>query len=288
MLSKLVVLLAASSLFFSSLVSAKYQINATIEGDVLKDYYAFLQGRDPLSIKNFSGEQSRRDVVEAILLQQAIHLGGEDVKFVMVPGHYDSRNLVLLKKGRLLLGMDSVWWRDAENLLPDVLISSPLIPEGENISGIYVKPTNSKALNSQSLAQLQQLVAVSSRFWKTDWQAITSLNPKKQVHELEWGGMLSHIFFDNADYTLAPFQATPDLSFQTGKGILVPIPNIKVLLKGSRHYVISRGHPMGEKTYKAMEKGLTIMRERGWIKKAYQESGFFNPKVADWKIINPS
>ena len=88
------------------------------------------------------------------------------------------------------------------------------------------------------------------------------------------------------DFILMPFNSTPDQSFVMNKVHLVPVKNIGVVLKDSRHFVISKKHPEGKEAYIAINKGLKILRQHGAIVKAYQQAGFFvdRNKV---KIINP-
>ena len=45
---------------------------ALIPDDVLRDYQAFLAGRDPVAITDYGGPLSRRDVVEVVLIHQAL------------------------------------------------------------------------------------------------------------------------------------------------------------------------------------------------------------------------
>lgn len=267
---------------------AGISINATIENDVLRDYKAFVAGRDVLSISDYAGQYSRRDVIEAILIQQALAIGGLDAEFNLIPGNYDARNLILLKKGRILLSMDTIWLKDAEKLLPAVLISDPVIREGENLSGLYVKEDNKIALAATNLDEVRQLTAVTSKFWETDWRTLNELGLKKVEHELEWEGMLSHVLFGTVDFVLAPFQPTEDLSFQTSRVKLVPIPNLKVALRGSRHFVVSNKHPHGKQAFQALQAGLKQMRKSGILRRAYQQSGFVNQSVLGWQLLNPT
>ncbi len=62
-------------------------IPAAVPADVMADYSRFLNRRDPLSISDFSGPHSRRDVVEVVLLHQALALGGwgRALEFVDMP-----------------------------------------------------------------------------------------------------------------------------------------------------------------------------------------------------------
>jgi len=67
---------------------------------------------------------------------------------------------------------------------------------------------------------------------------------------------------------------------------LVPVKNVAIILKDSRHFVISKLHPKGEDAYIAMNKGLKILREQGAITKAYKEAGFFVDR-SKYTILNP-
>ena len=88
------------------------------------------------------------------------------------------------------------------------------------------------------------------------------------------------------DFILMPFNSTPDQSFTMDKVHLVPVKNIGVVLKDSRHFVISKAHPKGQEAYLAINKGLKILRKQGAIVKAYQQAGFF-VDTGIVKIINP-
>jgi hypothetical protein len=76
-----------------------------------------------------------------------------------------------------------------------------------------------------------------------------------------------------------PFNSTPDKSFTMGKIHLVPVEGIAVVLKDSRHFVISKLHPEGAEAFQAINKGLKILREKGTISKAYEQAGFFIDKT---------
>ncbi|HEX6592569.1 MAG TPA: hypothetical protein VF050_11265, partial [Moraxellaceae bacterium] len=51
-------------------------LRIAVAGDVYSDYKAFVGKRDPLRINTFNGAHARRDVVEVVLLQQALRRGG--------------------------------------------------------------------------------------------------------------------------------------------------------------------------------------------------------------------
>ena len=77
------------------------------------------------------------------------------------------------------------------------------------------------------------------------------------------------------DFLLMAFNSNPDKSFTQNKISLVPVKNIGIILKDSRHFVISTKHPYGKQAFQAMELGLKKLREEKRIVKAYTQSGFF-------------
>jgi hypothetical protein len=258
-----------------------------IPEDVLADYKLFINKRSPLDITNFSGQSSRRDVVEVVLLQQALHKGRitRPLKFISVNSY--QRILREIQSGNALMAGNSSWKTDLDEIKEDVLISVPLIRDGEFEAGLYTTPTNKLALSASSLSDIKSLSAVSSRGWKVDWATLETLNLSRLDNTVTWISMVKMVSIKRADFLLAPFQPTDDLSMEVENLQIIPIPNIKIGLKGSRHFAISKFYPNASKIHEGLNKGLIILREDGTIKKAYQQSGFFNSKVKDWKKLTP-
>ncbi len=246
-----------------------------IRDDVYLDYQEFVAGRDILAIKSFSGQTVRRDVVDMIIAQQALKLGGFDHSFSYTPGKVNFRNTKMLQNGQLLISFDSYWQQDAQALADKVYISTPVIKNGEYIAGIYTSPKNDKVLAIKSLTDLQSLTAVSTPLWRTDWQTLQSLPLKELVKENSWLSMARMVNLQWVDFLLMPFNAMPDQSFTMEKIHLVPVKNIAIVLKDSRHFVISKLHPQGKAAFNAINKGLQLLREQGAITKAYRQAGFF-------------
>jgi len=256
-----------------------------IRDDVYIDYLAFVADRDVLSIKNFSDKHARRDVVDMIIAQQALKLGGFEHSFEYAPGKLNYRNTKMLQLGRLLISFDSYWLQDAQALGDDVYISQPVIRKGEYIAGIYTSPENKNVLSIKELVDLEKLTAVSTPKWRTDWQTLQSLPLKKLVKEDEWLSMARMVDLQWIDFLLMPFNSTKDQSFIMEKITLVPVKNIGIQLNDSRHFVISIKHPKGAEAIKAINIGLRILRERNAISSAYKQAGFFLDE-SKIKILN--
>ena len=279
--------LLLSLLFFTLLANARQDsVLIYIRDDVYIDYQQFLSGRDVYSINNFSGKKIRRDVVDMIIAQQALKLGGFDFSFKYAPGKVNFRNTQMLQNGQLLISFDSYWQQDALPLADKVYISDEVIRNGEYIAGIYTSPNNKKTLAVDELNDLSELTAVSTPKWRTDWKTLEQLPLKSLTRDDSWLSMVRMVNIEWIDFILMAFNSTPDQSFTMDKVHLVPVKNVGVVLKDSRHFVISKSHPKGKDAFIAINKGMKILRKRGAIIKAYQQSGFFvdTDKI---KILNP-
>ena len=270
----------------SNALARQHRVLIYIRDDVYIDYQKFVADKDISSIDNFSGKNIRRDVVDMIIAQQALKLGGFSHSFSYAPGKVNFRNTKMLQNGQLLISFDSYWQQDALPLADKVYISDPVIRNGEYIAGIYTSPKNTKTLAIKELSDLAELTAVSTPKWRTDWQTLQQLPIKNLTRDDSWLSMVRMVDIQWIDFILMPFNSTPDQSFVMNKVHLVPVKNIGVVLKDSRHFVISKKHPEGKEAYIAINKGIKILRQHGAIVKAYQQAGFFvdRNKV---KIINP-
>lgn len=258
-----------------------------VNEDILPDYYRFLQGRNPEAINYYGGPGARRDVIELVLLQQALRLGGFSSAVQLQAEQSYLRSLRDIADGRFITSAGLVWQSDIA-AQPDAYYSSrALIKNGEFIVGIYTTPGNHKALMEGPVTDISRLVAVTSSQWKTDIKTLAELGIHHPQYSPNWVNMVRMLAAGRADITLAPFQQTPDMGITVNGIKLVPIPGVKVALAGSRHWPISRKHPDGQAFHQALEKGLAQLEERGTIRQAYGDCGFFHPGIADWRLLNP-
>ena len=264
--------------------SYSQEIEITIETDIYKYAQEILNGKSPLEIDDFSGKNSQRDVVEFILVQKALLLGGAKLDFIFNTGNYDSKNSKLLKEGALLINFDTMWYSHAQTFSQDVYISDPLIRKGEYHAGIYTSENSKLKINN--LQEFKKLSVISNRNWSVDWKTLTDISPSKLIHEEEWVSMAKMVSLGWVDVMLAPFNKNKPFFYQGKNYKIYALKGIKISLNDSRHFVVSRNHPLGKKTFIALQKGLKILREQGAIDKAYRQSGFFNDETKNWKVLN--
>ncbi|MBU2885329.1 transporter substrate-binding domain-containing protein [Gilvimarinus agarilyticus] len=264
------------------LIAEASRITATT--DILSDYDLFTAGRDPTEIDYYGGEGARRDVIELVLLHQALHLGGYHKPLEIVPEENYRRTLHQVAAGELISSGALTWKADTHDLGKDILLSDPVIENGDFQVGLYTAHNNQKALNTERQA-LATLKVVSNTHWKTDIQTLQQLGFDNIYLTNTWVSMVRMLAAHRADITLAPFQPGNNMAINQSEGRLIPIPGIKVALTGSRHWIVSAKHPEGDSYFVALQKGLAQLKASGTLERAYRESGFHHPQIAHWKVL---
>ena len=164
-------------------------------------------------------------------------------------------------------------------------ISDELIRKGEYFAGIFTSPNNKKVFQLQHLSDFNQLTSVSTPRWRTDWKTLSQLPLKDLVAEDEWLSQVRMVSMQWIDFMLMPLMPQMGNQYVLEDIVLQAVPNVLILLDDSRHFVISKRHPDGAQAFKALQKGLKILREQGAIEKAYRQAGFI-PELSEQLIIN--
>lgn len=274
-------------LIFFSASAFSNGLSVLVPEDVLSDYRKFLAGRDVQVVRDFSGPYSRRDVVEVILFQQAAYMGGlrAPIKLLPTPEASYARVGRVLDHGRATALAASVWRQATLGREDKVWRTDALIEDGQFEAGFYTTPEQLPKLLKLSPQAFRQLPVVSSRFWQADWQALEALGFSNLQHVEYFKAMVERLYTGEAAMTLAPFSNRKDLRITSADKTLVVIPNRKLTLKGSRHWVTSRQHPMGELMFIALQQGLRGLKEKGLVEQAYRQSGFINGQTASWTLM---
>lgn len=265
-----------------ALAMAEGRLTVVMPEDVLRDYRLFLGGRRAESVREFGGPHSRRDVIEVVLLHQALAAGGQDAGLVLQSAPTSARLQREIRAGHAASSGTSYWRGDFPAEGDELLFSRAVLEDGEFEAGLYTVASNRRAMAARKLADVQELRALCNRDWQVDWQTLKQLGIRDVQHAGNWELMPRMLANDRADFLLAPFQATPDLSLRVGDYSLLPIPGIKVALRGSRHYLLSARHPDAAALKARLDLGLERLRRLGVLRRAYAESGFFNASVAHW------
>lgn len=279
-----IVLMAA----VSQATSASATIVAVVDEDIIADYQLFVNERDPLLINYFGGPGARRDVIEIVLLQQALDLGGFKEKVTLRPENSYLRILKLVTDGQVALSGALMWKEDIKPYTTHLFKSKAIVKEGEFIAGLYTRPDNQRALQANTLEKVQHLSAASNNHWNADINTLYALGIKKIQFSTYWVQIVRMVVAKRADFTLAPFQVNPEMKVVVDNLELVPIPGVKVALPGSRHWPVSKNHPQGKEIFDALVRGIELLEQKKIIQRAYEECGFFHPQVKNWILLNPS
>lgn len=293
-LQRLITLIAGAALFGAAFVVNAFAgaeqarpLEILVPEDVIEDYHRFLGTRDLLKIEDYSGPYARRDVVELVLVQQALSLGGNERPVKWVPCRQYKTALSELRRGHHVLNGTSVWRRDVLRYSDFLYSSYGLLREREFVVGFYAASTNRRALGAKSLADLRKLTAASNRHWKPDWQTLKAFRVDSIQDVRSWETIVRLLASGRADFTLAPFNASEGMKIEHGECTLLPIPNLKTSLAGKRVWMVSKVHPEGAVIFDQLQTGIAKLREQGRIIGAYTDCGFCNAAVADWQLLLP-
>lgn len=284
--NRLAALLLGLLLANSAIAETLPLLRIAVASDVYSDYRAFVGKRDPLRISTFNGAHARRDVVEVVLLQQALQRGGLQRPLQFVLTESDGRTLKLLAQGEADVSGSSSWKSSAEVNPSRLSASRALIAQGHFVAGLYF-PEGHPALQEIAAqpSALKRYTAVCADDWEPDLVTLKALGSPVLPAE-NWQSMLGMLRKKRGDYLLAPFQPTPDFHLQAGGLTLLPVPGVKVSLAGSRHFILSRSVQGSSAVETALNRGLQLLEQDGTLRRAYQESGAEDPRVGNWKSLN--
>lgn len=263
-------------------------IDIPIETSVLDDYHRFVGHSSVYEIQKFDHAGTRRDVVDMVLVQQALQLGGYPLQFNFIPSDSSARSTQLFVRGEVLISIDSVWGQTAHQLKPHVYISSAVIERGEYVAAIFTSPQNKKTRSIRQLSDFSGLTAVSSRAYAEDWQVLEHLPLRELRDEYNWSSMAMLVSRGWVDFMLAPFPLHRPFGYRAPGIELVAVEGVKVLLDDSRHFIVAKKHPLAAPVFAALQRGLVILRQQGVLTRAYRDCGFFNPEISHWTMLRPT
>lgn len=263
-----------------------HTITAALSSNIAKDVKHFLSHRQPSEVTNYKSRYARRSVISFVLLRQALALGGLNDEINIRTEKVFQRNLNYARSGMITMIGEPVWLSAIDNSDNQFYVSTPLIRNEELAVGLYTHPRHHLIKHPPSKETLKNYSAVSNRNWKNDWELLKQLNLKSIQHSLFWRNIIKMVYAGRADFTLAPFQDTKNLTISAYGVTLKAIPDVKVVFQDSRHIVISRNHPRGLTAFNALEIGLAKLRSEGTISRAYTEAGVFNTRTSNWTSLN--
>lgn len=276
-----VMLLTCTSVFGKDIVV--YSTEGPLQGylDLITERPNFLDDSKPLLV-----EESQRAVSEIRIFHQAVLSSGLGVSLKLKPESTNMRRAFLLaQKGRMISFTETYSHEDIVDKRDTFYISQAVLRENEYPVGLYSSVENHRALNATP-GQLNQLSAASHPEWHTDWRILEAIGVKKIYPVESMVDALNLVAHQKVDIVLRAFHRGEGFVYTYKQQKFAPILGIKVFFPDSRHFLVSRRHPDGERLFEALEMGLSKMRQRGEIEKIYQRFGVMDPRVSDWRVVN--
>ncbi len=275
-------------ILLTSVASAKplKKVEIWCNDDIYQDYLKFLYGRSPLSIEDYSGSFSRRDVVELVLLQQLIVAGGYPARFELNPTLEKLDRIVTeLGQGLDVVPGSTFFESDMKGQEGNIFISAPIIRKDEFIVAVYMLAEHPQRNRISSLEDLRRLVGITGKSWHRDQEILNDLGVKN-IMAPNWEMANYMLEQGRADFVLQPLSAEDGYVINAFKDVmLLPSEGVSVSFPNSRHFVLSKQPPANKALYQALNKGIALFRKEGRIQKAYVESGFLQPVIFSWKDL---
>ncbi len=255
------------------------------------EYQVFLakHGGTPQNITHLEPKSVGRGVAEILIIAKALHLGGLDFKFRFIKTPNARRETEEVATGFAVIC--SQQFNKNTLLVPtykDLLyISPPITRFGEFQKGIYCLPENKRILDIRTAKELDAAgTAIIGSHWNNDFQILTAMGIRRIERAPTFNSIFKMLAAGRGDWIPLEFPNSGDLSITRFGMRLVPVPGVKFSLLESRHFLISRKHPLGKQVYEALEKGIVELRKQGFIRETLTAAGFFNDQTASWKMLN--
>jgi hypothetical protein len=263
--------------------SATVHLKISASAEVAKAFENWTAATPWGQIKNY--RNASRPVVDLLLELQALKAGGLDFDFEIVPKLNYEQAKIEVVEGRADLTAETIWGDEIAANPKELLKTDEIIRNGEFAKGVYVLSTDDKMLKLTSRDELHERVGAVVATWLLDVKTMEGLKLKDLIKTPRPELVFAAIQKKQADFTLAEFSASPDMGTMFGEFKFVPVPNCKVPIMGSRSFIVAKASPQADAILAALAGGVKILRENGTIERAFKESGFFNPRVADWKLL---
>lgn len=239
-------------------------------------YLSYTAGRDPLDLDKLPRQGLSRHLMELLVFQNALVLGGCQCRIRFQPYATlttNARTLVDLREGRLLAS-PVAGFRTDSRVLGEVHVSDPVLDDDAFKVGIYTHESRADLLAITDPAAVRRLTFVAVESWETDLRVLAE-KKLKHVKAVNWMSALKMLEAGRADAILQPFSNRDDMSFdEPALGLrFKPIPGMKMNFGHGRYYFVSRHHPDGAWFIERMNAGLRRLEADGRLKALRVASG---------------
>lgn len=262
-------------------------VSVVVAPDVLVDYELFLRGRRPPEIVP-NGPLPRRDVLEMIVLLQALRAGGvsDPVEYVVSPSL--ERHVALLKSGGVALSAAMINLADLDSEVDIVREIDFDSGGGSQVVGLYTSSINSAAMAASSLEDVLELSAVSNKAWRADWRALEAVDLKDLVSVSDWATMCRIVALGRVDFLIAPFRLDGKDYIETAAGRLQLMKGFGLVLSSERRFVVSSQHERQSDLHEALKRGFVVLEQDDFWIAALKKASASPVGTTGLTIINPT
>lgn len=199
-----------------------------------------------------------RESLERLLICMALAKVGLNPKIEIVLAPNYRRAIMAVSTGTAHMTSETVWEKDAFS--NDFYASSPIIEYGESKKGIYTLKGHPLLNSTNVLKDLSQSRGVSVLTWHVDLKTIDSL-AQQTFSAVRYASVFNVLANQRADFTLLDFPNSKSLDIEVNGYVYQPVPNIKVSMLGSRHFIVSKANKDGKQLAKKLQHGLALLKK---------------------------
>lgn len=252
-----------------------------IPSEVLSDYKSLVGDRIPADIRDFRGKGSRREVVEVILLLQALNAGDYTHEVRLRTSPSEAQSMRLLAAGEANLLGTTQWKQTLERFESRIEPSFTAIRAGEYHFGLY----GCKGQLSGATANFASISVVADKRRAVEWSALQQAGFKSLTDFSTREARAKMVCLARVQATVAEFPSSSNLDINRGGYTLAPYEGVKLVVDASRHYAISTSAVGHDAVSLAVNRGLKVIRRKGVVRRALLQFGMHHPKTDGWRQI---
>lgn len=245
---------------------------------------------DPLKVTpDLPAGKYDRTAIEMVIVVRALRLGGVDSPISFVKTSNSRRAVEEVLCGNAVMTgqqLDTFVLNDKQNI-EDLYLSDPVTPAGEFHKLFYCLPENQKVLAARSVKELNRAGrGIVGTVWDNDRQVLNDMGITDLIQAPTFPSLIKMILAGRADWIPMEASNQPGMErIMEGKRF-VPVPGIRFSLIESRHFMVSRNAPDGEKIFTALQKGLRKLSRQGFIRAMLNATGFHETDRLGWETLN--
>lgn len=248
-------------------------------------FLKFIKNSNLKDVRDFRSQLlDSNPVLDSVLIARALALAGVKTEFTVVTIPNSAREREMISDDIADIA-GTTQWDFYKNIYKNKCVFSDIvIPDGFFEKGLYTTKAKSESIRILSANDLSKYSIAINKNWVVDWETLEAFHPKYLYDTPTRQSMFSMVLNERADFTLQGFSANTDLSIEENGVRLYPVKGVKIILNGTRHFMINRKK---RELLDAVERGIKIMKNDGSLMAILKQSGFDNNATASWKILRP-